>query len=389
MGKNNKKYTYEEVKKIVEDLGYELISEKYVNNRNKLILKDKEGYKYYNCLDKILQYNNPKRFHTCNPYTIENIKNWCVINSKQFILLSDIYNGNNTKMEWKCLKPECNEIFKMCWNDILANKGCAVCAGQQIGKSNCLSTLNPELAKEWNYEKNKKLTPYDVGIGYEKTDIWWKCKNNSEHEWKTTISSRHNLNNGCPYCSGRYPTKENNLLVANPKLCEEWDYEKNKKSPEEYTPNSGKKVFWICSECGYEWQAIIGDRNKRSRGCPQCNESKGEKRIAQYLKENIINYIPQKEFEGLVGLGNGNLSYDFYFLEYNLLIEFQGEQHEHYIKGFHKNKKEFEKQIEHDRKKREYAKQNNIKLLEIWYWDFDNIEEILSKELNLNNQACA
>lgn len=31
--------------------------------------------------------------------------------------------------------------------------------------------------------------------------------------------------------------------------------------------------------------------------------------------------------------------------------------------------------------KRQYAKDHNIKLLEIWYWDFDNIENILEKEL--------
>lgn len=31
--------------------------------------------------------------------------------------------------------------------------------------------------------------------------------------------------------------------------------------------------------------------------------------------------------------------------------------------------------------KRQYAKAHNIKLLEIWYWDFDNIEEILNKNI--------
>lgn len=85
----------------------------------------------------------------------------------------------------------------------------------------------------------------------------------------------------------------------------------------------------------------------------------------------------------MIGLGNGSLSYDFYLPDYNLLIECQGEQHEHYCKGLHKTKKGFERQLEHDKRKREYAKQHNIKLLEIWYYDIDNIENILVKELNL------
>ena len=41
--------------------------------------------------------------------------------------------------------------------------------------------------------------------------------------------------------------------------------------------------------------------------------------------------------------------------------------------------KKFEIQQEHDKRKREYAKQNNIDLLEITYLEEDKIEEILDK----------
>lgn len=49
-------------------------------------------------------------------------------------------------------------------------------------------------------------------------------------------------------------------------------------------------------------------------------------------------------------------------------------------------KEDFERQLEHDKRKRNYAKENNIRLLEIWYYDIDNIEEILIKELNKINK---
>ena len=78
---------------------------------------------------------------------------------------------------------------------------------------------------------------------------------------------------------------------------------------------------------------------------------------------------------------NGLLSYDFYLPIYNLLIEFQGIQHEQPIEYFG-GEEQFEIQQEHDKRKREYAKQNNINLLEIWYYDIDNIEEILTNTLN-------
>lgn len=66
----------------------------------------------------------------------------------------------------------------------------------------------------------------------------------------------------------------------------------------------------------------------------------------------------------------------------NLLIEFQGIQHYEPVEIFG-GEKQFKIQQEHDKRKREYAINNNIKLLEIPYWDFDNVEEILSRELGL------
>jgi len=99
------------------------------------------------------------------------------------------------------------------------------------------------------------------------------------------------------------------------------------------------------------------------------------------LKHCHIYYISQKEFEGLVGLRNGNLSYDFYLPQYNLLIEYQGQFHDGTAPR--QTKEQFEKQQEHDRRKKQYVENNKIRLLEIWYWDFDRIEEILDRELIL------
>ena len=74
------------------------------------------------------------------------------------------------------------------------------------------------------------------------------------------------------------------------------------------------------------------------------------------------------------------LSYDFFLPNHNILIEYQGEFHDG--NNAIQTKSGLKRQQEHDRRKRESAKENGIKLLEIWYWDFDNIDEILKKELN-------
>ena len=102
----------------------------------------------------------------------------------------------------------------------------------------------------------------------------------------------------------------------------------------------------------------------------------------KYLNDNNIDYIPQYSFDDLRGVSGGLLSYDFYLTSYNILIEYQGEFHNHTDRL--RSDEEFYKQQMHDDKKFNYAKDHNINLLEIWYYDFDNINNILSEYLSNN-----
>jgi len=119
--------------------------------------------------------------------------------------------------------------------------------------------------------------------------------------------------------------------------------------------------------------------------CPNCRKSTGEERIMKFLENKKILFKKNKTFPTLKGLGGGWLSYDFYIKEYNLLIEYQGEQHERpvdfYGQGIDVAIKHFKKQQEHDARKRLYAEENSIGLLEIWYWEYDNIENILNSSI--------
>lgn len=63
-----------------------------------------------------------------------------------------------------------------------------------------LATNYPELAKEWNYDRNGALTPWMVTTGSNKK-VWWTCS--LGHEWETAIANRTRYSIGCPYCAGR------------------------------------------------------------------------------------------------------------------------------------------------------------------------------------------
>lgn len=155
---------------------------------------------------------------------------------------------------------------------------------------------------------------------------------------------------------------------------------------EEYTGTKDSCLRCLCEKHG-EFLISWNNLNK-FEGCPLCNGSTGERRVFNTLKQLDLKFEHQKRFDGLIGTGGKRLSYDFYVEDYNLLIEYQGEQHNHPVvfsnTTLDEANKSFEIQCEHDKRKREYARDNGFGLLEIWYYDFDNVESILSNYI-INN----
>lgn len=140
-----------------------------------------------------------------------------------------------------------------------------------------LEELFPELAKEWNYEKNG-FPPRNIHPGSNEK-VWWICKK-CGLEWKTSISGRTGRDKtDCPICSRKEGAKKRTKTTMIKRgsvadkaafLLDEWDYEKNKITPDSIPCTSPKKVWWKCKKCGYNWQTSIEHRVKRQSGCPCC-----------------------------------------------------------------------------------------------------------------------
>lgn len=133
-------------------------------------------------------------------------------------------------------------------------------------KEDSLQNREPQLAQEWNDEKNGYLKPIHVSV-HSNQKVWWKCKEG--HEWEAQINSR-SRGTGCPYCSGKYIiVGETDLGSTNPELIGEWNFHKNEnKNPEMFSKGSEEKVWWKCWK-GHEWEAAIYSR-VAGKGCPIC-----------------------------------------------------------------------------------------------------------------------
>ena len=386
----------------------------------------KENGKYY-CHDCASRLFGSEKISKSRLKNGKSFEQWCVENNRQDVLErwdyelnsclpSEITFGTNKKYYFKCPKELHKSELKSIGKFTSGQEGSLDCKACNSFAQWGIDNLGDDfLEKYWDYDKNNELgiDPWNISKSCEKPKIWINCQEKNYHSsYDTSPDSFVSRNCRCPYCVSKkvHPLDSLGKLLEDKDLLHLWS-DKNKRLPYEYSLGSNKEVWWKCPEGIHaDYQRKIEKSNKYNFRCPECQYSKGEEVISNYFiglglikindedyisldsnsKIQKIYYIPQKKFDGLIGLGNGLLSYDFYLpnLQHNLLIEYDGIFHYEPIK-YYKNEpikyaeERLRKQQEHDRLKDEYAQNNNIKLLRIPYWDFDNIESILSKELNL------
>lgn len=190
---------------------------------------------------------------------------------------SQVMPGNGKKVWWVCEK---GHHFSKTISLQNKSPSCPICGNRQLLVGfNDLATTHPNLAKEWNYEKNHPLTPRDVMPSSSKK-VWWSCSS-CGNEWQTQINLRILSGIGCPKCgyskkmqetrSKNIKENKQDLISLFPEIAKEWDYERNAGlDPSQLMPGSNKKVWWICPK-GHHYQAWMGDRTgKRKTGCPYC-----------------------------------------------------------------------------------------------------------------------
>lgn len=117
----------------------------------------------------------------------------------------------------------------------------------------------------------------------------------------------------------------------------------------------------------------------RGSGCKKCNESFGEKNIANFLNKNNIFYIREHKFEDCKN--KYQLPFDFYISSLRTCIEFDGIQHFQPVEYFG-GQIAYEKLKINDKIKSNYCEDNYIDLIRIRYDQIDKIEEILNNNLS-------
>ena len=165
------------------------------------------------------------------------------------------------------------------------------------------------------------------GVDAKTDDIYIRAKDpmlfycSRGHKWPTKLGNITHNHQGCPYCSGRYPIiGETDLWTTNPDIA---ILLLNQDDGYKFTQHSGKKVDFVCPNCGEIINRAIHNVSQRGLSCPVCGDgiSYPNKFMASMLSQLKIHYAPEFHLQG------GKYRYDFYIPSYNVIIEMHGRQH--------------------------------------------------------------
>ncbi len=125
-----------------------------------------------------------------------------------------------------------------------------------------------EKRKYLDIEKNKKegVDISALTVGSHKR-VWFVC--DAGHSWEGMFKDvKH-----CPFCDGKgILSGYDDLATLYPDIAKEWHPTKNGELvAEKVSCNSSKKVYWLCSVCGYEYDAFVFNKTRRGDGCPACS----------------------------------------------------------------------------------------------------------------------
>lgn len=180
---------------------------------------------------------------------------------------ADVVCGTRRKVWWQCEKG--HEWRAMVSSRMRSGTGCPVCAGKRVLPGiNDLTMVFPEIAAQWDREKNGALTPEQVSP-YSNRPVWWRCT--LGHSYRTSVGARTNSGSGCPYCAGRKVLPGfNDLATLAPEIAAQWHPTLNGSlTPAMVTAGSHRKAWWECP-AGHVWKAAVYSRGRQKTGCPVC-----------------------------------------------------------------------------------------------------------------------
>lgn len=137
---------------------------------------------------------------------------------------------------------------------------------------------------------------------------------------------------------------------------------------------NGNSKYWVRCDCGKEYELYGNNLTQGyTTSCGCVKESHGEVKIRELLIKNNINFINEKTFNDFnYEDTKGKPRYDFFLPEYNILIEYDGEQHFRPVYSWD-TKERYNQRVLHDDMKNQYAIDHGFTLIRIPYTHYNDL----------------
>ena len=226
---------------------------------------------------------------------------------------SDVMPGaQNRKYWWIC--PAGHE-YDRCPSDQVRFKGlCPVCTGSRVGADNNLAVLWPDVASQWHPTKNGKLGPQDV-LPKSNKQVWWLCAKGHDHPMRVHQKTE---GAGCPFCTGRRASPDDNLAVRFPEIAKEWHPSKNGDLlPSDVRYGSDRKAWWLC-HLGHVWKTSMNTRTS-GRSCPHCRPKTS--RLEIFIYSELLHVFGSVGWRDIMD----GMEVDILIPQYRVAVEVDGE----------------------------------------------------------------
>ncbi|CEO32973.1 hypothetical protein [Paraclostridium sordellii] len=291
------------------------------------------------------------------------------------------YITKRTKIKFKHIN--CGTEFMSLPNDVLRGlKKCPKCMTIKLRR---LHLKDPIQFKE-EFDNIFK-SEYELLSEYKNNRKKVSIKHNKcNYIFKATPNNLLSKKSGCPKCAGNQRKsleqfKEKVLELENGEYEVYGEYLGNK-----------SKILMYHKECKNYYETTPS-HFIQGRRCTVCIESTGEAKLRKVLNKYHIKFLKQFRFKDCRG-DKYPLPFDFALFKDNellMLIEIDGEQHFKPINfnGIDNNRANelFNKTKKRDEIKNKYCEKNNIKLLRIPYFEFENIEKIITVNMGIPSEA--
>lgn len=215
---------------------------------------------------------------------------------KSGVMAEMLMPNSNRRVWWRCAADAQHAWQATPNNRVSRGSGCPFCSGAMVSDANRLSVNSPDprLLAEWDYERNKPLTPRDVSTGSGRK-VWWACNVAADHRWSSSVSKRVS-GQGCPFCAGTRVSSTNRLSALRPDVARELDADISSVTADQLSLGSSRLVTWRCTvDDRHVWRARVINRTSgregRGTGCPYC-QLPGTSAQELQLKAELAAVLP-------------------------------------------------------------------------------------------------